>query len=75
MGGPGNHPFSSITREQAERREAIMVTVNSTDVVGFVDRARAAVQAQVRLPAVAAWNSAGPTRTGNPAAGVWGRPG
>jgi cobalt-zinc-cadmium resistance protein CzcA len=42
---------STITREQAERREAIMVTVNSTDLVGFVDRARAAVENQVKLPA------------------------
>jgi cobalt-zinc-cadmium resistance protein CzcA len=41
---------SAITREQAGRREAIMVTVNSTDVVGFVDRARAAVANQVKLP-------------------------
>jgi cobalt-zinc-cadmium resistance protein CzcA len=41
---------STITREQAQRREAIMVTVNSPDVVGFVARARAAVQKQVKLP-------------------------
>ncbi|HEV2691512.1 MAG TPA: CusA/CzcA family heavy metal efflux RND transporter [Verrucomicrobiae bacterium] len=42
---------STITREQAQRREAVMVTVNSSDVVGFVERARAAVQKQVVLPA------------------------
>jgi len=42
--------LSSITREQAERREAIMVTVESPDVVGFVARARAAVQKQIPLP-------------------------
>jgi cobalt-zinc-cadmium resistance protein CzcA len=41
---------TAITREQAQRREAIMVTVNSPDVVGFVKRARAAIQDQVKLP-------------------------
>jgi cobalt-zinc-cadmium resistance protein CzcA len=41
---------SAITREQASRREAIMVTVESADVVGFVDRARAAIQEEVKLP-------------------------
>ena len=41
---------STITREQAERREAIMVTVDSPDVVGFVGRARAAIQNQIKLP-------------------------
>ncbi len=41
---------STITREQAERREAIMVTVESPDVVGFVARARAAIQKQIQLP-------------------------
>jgi cobalt-zinc-cadmium resistance protein CzcA len=41
---------SVITREQARRREAILVTVDSPDVVGFVDRARAAIQARVKLP-------------------------
>ena len=41
---------STITREQAERREAIMVTVNSPDVVGFVARARMAIQKQIQLP-------------------------
>jgi cobalt-zinc-cadmium resistance protein CzcA len=40
----------AITREQASRREAIMVTVESADAVGFVDRARAAIQNQVKLP-------------------------
>jgi heavy metal efflux system protein len=40
----------AITREQAGRREAIMVTVESADVVGFVNHARAAIQSQVRLP-------------------------
>jgi cobalt-zinc-cadmium resistance protein CzcA len=41
---------STITREQAERREAIMVTVDSADVVGFVDKAREAIQNKVTLP-------------------------
>jgi cobalt-zinc-cadmium resistance protein CzcA len=41
---------STITREQAQRREAIMVTVDSPDVVGFVGRARDAVENQVKLP-------------------------
>ncbi len=41
---------SAITREQAQRREAIMVTVNGADIVGFVSRARAAIQKQVKLP-------------------------
>jgi cobalt-zinc-cadmium resistance protein CzcA len=41
---------STITREQARRREAIMVTVDSSDVVGFVKRAQAAIQKQVKLP-------------------------
>jgi cobalt-zinc-cadmium resistance protein CzcA len=41
---------STITREQAERREAIMVTVDSPDVVGFVAQARAAMQQQIQLP-------------------------
>jgi len=39
-----------ITHEQARRREAIMVTVNSPDVLGFVKRAQAAVDRQVKLP-------------------------
>jgi Cu/Ag efflux pump CusA len=42
---------SSIIREQAERREAIMVTVNDPDIVGFVSRARKAIQNQLKLPA------------------------
>jgi cobalt-zinc-cadmium resistance protein CzcA len=41
---------STITREQAERREAIMVTVENPDVVGFVAQARAAIQEQIKLP-------------------------
>lgn len=40
----------AITREQASRREVLMVTVESEDVVGFVDRVRAAIQSQVKLP-------------------------
>jgi cobalt-zinc-cadmium resistance protein CzcA len=40
----------AITREQSGRREAIMVTVESADVAGFVDRARKAIQNQARLP-------------------------
>ena len=42
---------STITREQAERREAIMITVNSPDVIGFVEQAREAIQHQLKLPA------------------------
>ena len=41
---------AAITREQAARREAILVAVENTDVAGFVARARAAIQSQVRLP-------------------------
>lgn len=41
---------STITREQGRRREAVLVTVQSPDVAGFVGRARAAVKRQVRLP-------------------------
>jgi cobalt-zinc-cadmium resistance protein CzcA len=41
---------STITREQAGRREAVMVTVENADVVGFVGRARQAIQHQVKLP-------------------------
>jgi cobalt-zinc-cadmium resistance protein CzcA len=40
----------AITREQAGRREAIMVTVENADVAGFVDRARAAIQNEVKIP-------------------------
>jgi cobalt-zinc-cadmium resistance protein CzcA len=40
---------SAITREQAARREAIMVTVENADVVGFVARARSAIQ-KIKLP-------------------------
>ena len=54
LGGLGNweqrQAVSAITREQAGRREAIMVTVDSADVVGFVDQARQAIQNQVKLP-------------------------
>ena len=41
---------STITREQAQRREAILVTVDSPDVVGFVGRARTALEKQIKLP-------------------------
>jgi cobalt-zinc-cadmium resistance protein CzcA len=41
---------STITREQARRREAILVTVDSADAVGFVAQARAAVEHGVKLP-------------------------
>jgi cobalt-zinc-cadmium resistance protein CzcA len=41
---------STITREQAERREAIMVTVESPDAVGFVAKARAVIKKQIKLP-------------------------
>jgi len=40
----------TITHEQAARREAIMVSVESPDVVRFVARARAAIQQQIQLP-------------------------
>jgi len=52
VGSWTNLPASvaTITREQARRREAIMVTVNSADMVGFVAQARAAIDQQVRLP-------------------------
>ena len=40
----------TITREQAGRREAIMVTVESADVAGFVEQARAAIENEVKLP-------------------------
>jgi heavy metal efflux system protein len=40
----------AITREQASRREAIMVTVEGADTVGFVARAREAIRDQVKLP-------------------------
>lgn len=42
--------ISTITREQASRREAVMVTVDSPDVVGFVKRAQAAIQNGLKLP-------------------------
>lgn len=42
--------ISTITREQAERREAVMITVDNPDVVGFVANARAAIQKQIQLP-------------------------
>ena len=45
-----NAAVSTITREQAQRREAIMVTVNSSDVAGFVSRARSAIEKQIKLP-------------------------
>ena len=49
-GSAKDSSVSTITRDQAERREAIMVTVNSPDVVGFVDRARETIQKQIKLP-------------------------
>ena len=55
LGGLGawqsKEAVGSITREQAARREAVLITVESADVVGFVARARAALQNQVKLPA------------------------
>jgi cobalt-zinc-cadmium resistance protein CzcA len=54
LGNLGNwehkQAVGAITRERASRREAIMVTVQSADVVGFVARAREAIQHQVKLP-------------------------
>ena len=41
---------AAITREQACRREAVMVSVKSGDAVGFVHRARQDIQAKVKLP-------------------------
>jgi cobalt-zinc-cadmium resistance protein CzcA len=40
----------AITREQAARREAIMVTVRSADVVGFAARAGQTILHQLKLP-------------------------
>jgi cobalt-zinc-cadmium resistance protein CzcA len=45
-----NQSVAAITREQAARREAIMVTVESADAVGFVAKAREAIQKQMQLP-------------------------
>ena len=42
--------IAAITREQTTRREAIMVTVESADGVGFVAKARDAIQKQMQLP-------------------------
>jgi len=54
LGGLGKwehkQSVAAITREQVSRREAIMVTVENADVVGFVDRARATIQKEVKLP-------------------------
>ena len=54
LGNLGNwehkQAVGAITRERASRREAIMVTVQSADVVGFVARAHEAIQHQVKLP-------------------------
>jgi cobalt-zinc-cadmium resistance protein CzcA len=54
LGSLGNwehrQSVGAITREQAGRREAVMVTVESADVVGFVGRAREAIHNQVKLP-------------------------
>jgi cobalt-zinc-cadmium resistance protein CzcA len=54
LGSLGNwehkQSVGAITREQAGRREAIMVTVDSADVIGFVTRAREAIKNQVKLP-------------------------
>ena len=41
---------STITREQAQRRETIMVAVDSLDVFGFVSQARATIEKQIKLP-------------------------
>lgn len=41
---------TTITREQASRREAIMVTADTADVAGFVAQAQAAVRNRVELP-------------------------
>lgn len=40
----------TLTREQGGRREAVMVTVDAPDVIGFVARARAAIQNEIKLP-------------------------
>lgn len=41
---------TAITREDAERREAVLVGTDGTDAVRLVERIRAAVSAQVLLP-------------------------
>ena len=41
---------SAVTHEQANRREAVMVTVTTPNVVGFVERAREAIQSQAGPP-------------------------
>ena len=41
---------AAITREQASRREAVLVSVKNGDAVGFVNRARQALQAKIKLP-------------------------
>jgi heavy metal efflux system protein len=54
LGGLGvwekKQTVGTITREEAGRREAVLVTLESADVVGFVARARAAIQKQIKLP-------------------------
>jgi len=42
---------AAITREQGSRREAIMVSVNTRDVEGFVNRVKKSVEEKVPLPA------------------------
>lgn len=41
---------TAITREQAARREAVLVTVKNADVTGFVDRAQRDLRAKITLP-------------------------
>ena len=42
---------TAITREQAARREAVLVTVKNADVTGFVERAQRDLRAKITLPA------------------------
>ncbi len=41
---------TAITREQAARREAVLVTVKNADVTGFVERAQRDLRAKITLP-------------------------
>jgi len=42
---------TAITREQASRREAVMISVKHADVAGFVNRVRRNLDAKINLPA------------------------
>jgi cobalt-zinc-cadmium resistance protein CzcA len=42
--------FSSITRENSERRVAVLINPNTRDIESFVERAKKKVEAEVTLP-------------------------